>query len=334
MSIAITRPRAGRQPHWAVSAFGALCALLFLMLASGAARADFLEDANTIFDWAEQEYPAQLSPPNAPTQARGPWTYRYYADTRTYVGIDDGGNVYFLNGRFGEPVFVDTMDNLLAQIGAGPGGPGAGGCANLPLVAAGTEVSYSLDGKSAGQTVSGSVDTVFLSVTETGATADAVSRITSQGVTTTTESTTEQSYHIAGGNLYVEAIHTVATAKVFGFGATVNTQLTNDPALLMGPAYQFCQDATWFSPSVTQTIESDAAPTTTGASTSHNGTVESVGEVLATPAGTFDTVRVHVAYSDGSESVRWISIADGIMVRQEDYAGGTLIMTTVATALQ
>ena len=62
-----------------------LAGLLYLTL--NIAQADLLSDANKIFIWAESSYSEHFSPPGQSTTITEGWRYRYYQDTKNYIGI-------------------------------------------------------------------------------------------------------------------------------------------------------------------------------------------------------------------------------------------------------
>jgi hypothetical protein len=68
-----------------------------------AAVADFLGPSSKecLFNWAESFYPGLFSPPGK-SQLLSPYTYRYYAGTNAYLGVDSGNNhVYYLSDAVG-----------------------------------------------------------------------------------------------------------------------------------------------------------------------------------------------------------------------------------------
>ncbi|TRW95586.1 hypothetical protein [Candidatus Methylobacter oryzae] len=79
------------------------------------------DDAETIFNWAEHDYPQYFSS-NETTQISNPWLYRYYQKTNTYAGVNNQDkSVYVLGGVFGpSPVLVNTVANLVKVANADP----------------------------------------------------------------------------------------------------------------------------------------------------------------------------------------------------------------------
>ena len=53
-----------------------------------------------LFVWAEDNYPSLLAPKGATTQLSSPYSYRYYKDTNSYVGVSSTDNhVYYLESN-------------------------------------------------------------------------------------------------------------------------------------------------------------------------------------------------------------------------------------------
>ena len=61
-----------------------------------------------LLDWAENNYSKLFSPAGAKSQFQSPFTYRYYSQTNSYVGVSASDNhVYYLGP---ERVLVDAGD--------------------------------------------------------------------------------------------------------------------------------------------------------------------------------------------------------------------------------
>lgn len=58
-------------------------------------------NAEIIMNWAESEY-ASYFPSHQATQTSDPWTFRFYSDTGTYLGVNDANEVYVMGGSFGD----------------------------------------------------------------------------------------------------------------------------------------------------------------------------------------------------------------------------------------
>lgn len=73
-----------------------------------------------LLNWAETKYASSFAPANSNTLVKLPYTYRYYADTKSYVGVSAQDNrVYYLNSR-----------GLLEDVGAFADLLKSAGCAN------------------------------------------------------------------------------------------------------------------------------------------------------------------------------------------------------------
>ena len=79
-------------------------------------EAVLVPSANTIFDWAENNYPQYFPPPGASTQFFDPWLYRYYPTTNIYVGVNTSSEVWVQGDVFGGLIYINTVEELLAII--------------------------------------------------------------------------------------------------------------------------------------------------------------------------------------------------------------------------
>lgn len=73
-------------------------------------------DVETIFNWAEDNFPRFFPPPGALTQCFEPWLYRYYPSTDIYVGVNISCEVWVLGDVFGGLVYISTVQELLDTI--------------------------------------------------------------------------------------------------------------------------------------------------------------------------------------------------------------------------
>lgn len=184
-----------------------------------------------------------------------------------------------------------------------------------------------------GSAFTGEVESTFVAVSETSTTTDTVTGTSVAGFQITVNSHTVQTYKILDdplGYLEIEKIETHAETSAGGFSTTLDTTLTNSPAQLIGPGTRWCEGDTWTTPVVTQTIEATGMPTTSGPSATHDGIVDSINEIMTTPAGTFTTVKSRRTGITGDETgyvtIAWIDVATSMMVRQEGRdPSGTLI---------
>ena len=83
-----------------------LVSVFFLMtLCSTSARAALTnEEMDCLFNWAERSYAQLFSPAAAPSQTLAPYYFRYYAGTRTYLGVNKSNqHVVYLAPSMGAP---------------------------------------------------------------------------------------------------------------------------------------------------------------------------------------------------------------------------------------
>jgi hypothetical protein len=92
---------------------------IILLSMTSPLHADLLQDANSVFDWAEQKWDDYLVPPNQPTLQYDVWYYRYYSGSGLYVGVNDKREVYVV-GTDLPLTFVATLDQLLDMMAGTP----------------------------------------------------------------------------------------------------------------------------------------------------------------------------------------------------------------------
>ncbi|MCE7914386.1 MAG: hypothetical protein DYH15_06785 [Nitrosomonas sp. PRO4] len=108
------------------------------------ALADTSNDAETLFNWAETNFP-QFFPTHQGTQSIDPWLYRFYPDKQIYIGVNKtDNNVYVLGGSFGnDPKKIDSLTNLISQINNSGGNSSIAACDTSKIPAG---ISYSQSG--------------------------------------------------------------------------------------------------------------------------------------------------------------------------------------------
>ena len=79
--------------------------------------ADRAGSIRALFTWAEANYSNLFMPSPAIIQSTPPWTYVYYSETNTYIGVDDKDLVWILGDVFGGQLYIDKLDVMLGQIG-------------------------------------------------------------------------------------------------------------------------------------------------------------------------------------------------------------------------
>jgi hypothetical protein len=81
---------------------------------------ELTSNAETILNWAEDNYPQFFPPPGAITQFFDPWLFRYYPSTDIYAGVNTNSEVWVLGDVFGGLVYISTVEELLATIPPAP----------------------------------------------------------------------------------------------------------------------------------------------------------------------------------------------------------------------
>lgn len=71
--------------------------------------------ANCLFNWAEKNYPGYFSPSGAVTQTYTPYTYRYYSNTKIYLGVSAIDNHVYYQTPDGELIDVGESSYWLTQ---------------------------------------------------------------------------------------------------------------------------------------------------------------------------------------------------------------------------
>lgn len=89
-----------------------LAALAFSPLASADTATERL------FNWAEAKY-SDLFPSSQTTQTADGWTYRHYALSGIYLGVNSSNEVYVMGGQFGSsPALLGELDSYTSVIEA------------------------------------------------------------------------------------------------------------------------------------------------------------------------------------------------------------------------
>jgi hypothetical protein len=121
------------------------------MATTGTAFADRASDTETLFNWAEKNFP-QYFPSHDTTKPFSPWAFRFYVQTGIYLGLNDNNGVYVLGGAFGNsPYYIDTLANLLKL--AIPPTSGGGAACDTSQAPAG--FSYTQSGNTVNVTTNG-----------------------------------------------------------------------------------------------------------------------------------------------------------------------------------
>lgn len=93
---------------------------LFQLNSASAETRIRLNDEERLMDWAENTYPQFFSPAPSVTKTDFPgWKYRFYKDTGTAVGIQNGKDVFVSGGSFsklGTLIYIDKLTTLLTSV--------------------------------------------------------------------------------------------------------------------------------------------------------------------------------------------------------------------------
>jgi len=322
--------------------------LLILTISSSTSYASFNSDADTIFNWAENNY-SELLKSKQNSQNVDDWYYRHYPEDDIYVGINTMGDVYSfienklqLEGSIEE--FLDRIHKSDIQI---TDNSGNGQCVNIPLPDSGLEVSYSISAM--GETSEFTIVYDNMSHTFAQSTAridvnDIVNNIVNlaniSDLGDVGDVTTQQNYQIIDNYLYLDSIEVNSTISLPYLGDTIiAVTTTNSEPQKIGPVLNYCEQQSWSTPVVTQSITSAAIysiPETTKTTQSklRGGSVEAINEEINISAGYFNTVRIK-EYFDYGYVMTWFSIDNGIFVKAEVFDNsGELISQTEATMIQ
>jgi len=314
-----------------------LITLLYLSLAwINSAHASLLDDANTIFDWAENSFSDVLAPKQK-TQTIEGWYYRHYPQVDVandiYLGINTPGDVYTLVGD--DLVLHGSVNDFLAIINpTAPSltnNPGNGNCVNMSFPKPGLSVGYSLNADNTTTTFT----TIYNNTTSTSA-----KTTTHSTLAGSSDSITTQKYNITNNYLYLDSIKVETSLSIPGYGNVSTTiTTTNDAPLKAGPALLYCDQQSWTTEAVTQTTITSGilgAPSTTvsGQSVFRGGMVEAVNESLSTKIGNLNTIRLKEYFDTGS-SITWFSIEHGVFVKTQIFdSAGSLVGETELTSIQ
>ncbi|MBT3530880.1 MAG: YHYH protein [Gammaproteobacteria bacterium] len=86
---------------------------ILLFLPASTLNADTLDNALSLFDFAETTYPELLSPAQPEVQEIQGFYVRYYADTEIYLGVR-GDDIYAIGGSIGSDLmYVGKIDSLI-----------------------------------------------------------------------------------------------------------------------------------------------------------------------------------------------------------------------------
>lgn len=91
---------------------------IFLMVCiSPGLCADREGSIRALFTWAEENHSNLFIPSPALVQKSPPWSYVYYQNTNTYIGVNDKDLVWVLGDVFGGLLYIGTLNEMLDEIG-------------------------------------------------------------------------------------------------------------------------------------------------------------------------------------------------------------------------
>ncbi len=91
--------------------------LLALLFITSPAFSSYLSDADKLFDLLEQQQAGYFYPPNQKSQqTQNGWYYRYYPESKRYLGVKHDVNVYMGEAPLNDVVFFGKVQDLLKQL--------------------------------------------------------------------------------------------------------------------------------------------------------------------------------------------------------------------------
>lgn len=264
-------------------------------------------------------------------------------DAGTLTISSTGGSVLayasVIDNASGDPVYVPGVLGAPSQQQSGPTNPPppppptGNGCVTVPHVTPGRKASYRVTGNQ-----SFTIETTWLTDSDTSAT-ETSNAHTSQG-----DSKIDSTYTFTVQNGLRALTRSVSNANTnaAGFAIVVTTDSTYSSPMVLGPVSNWCTDTVWSNPAITQTIVTGGTfpgPTTTVNRPAADGHVIAVNESITVAAGTFNTVHYRGVQGRTDAKVQrsniWVSIADGVLVKEEDLDDAGNVQTVMElTSLQ
>jgi len=333
------------------------------------AQTPALEDVDKLLDFGQITFPELLSPPAITNQTEAigsTWFYRDYGylspkpegtGIAVAVNISGGGGfnageVLAIGGPYGNnPIFVDTLSNLLLMVpdsfGSGEESgiisQGNGNCVDVtppsgnvlrryeesiePSTTIRTEYRFPVR-DSSGVTYIGKEETLNNGI-----------------VIQSYETEPFISTRISNGLRYLqeERVAYTEVSQVPGNEFTVTT--TYSGGLLLGPAYTFCEQQSWYSAPTTKLVTTSPPSNSPGNSTEQTpGSTDTVDSIydyvtpqlevaesnVTVPIRTIRTTSV----SDEGTTISWLHSDSGILIKEEIYdQDGFLISSKIITSL-
>jgi hypothetical protein len=233
-----------------------------------------------------------------------------------------------IDNASGDPVYVPGVLGVPSPALPSDNPPsGSSGCVTIPHVAAGRVASYRVTGSE-----SFTIETTWHTDSDTSATETSLAH-TSQGDSTIDSTYT---YTVQGGMRALTRSVSNATTNAGGFNILVSTDSTYSAPMVLGPVSSWCSDTTWNNPAIVQTIVTGGTfpgPTTTVNRPAAEGHVIAVNESITVTAGTFNTVHYRGVQGRTDAKVQksniWISINDGVLVKEEDLDSAGNVQTVM-----
>lgn len=313
--------------------------VLMSYLGAAAAAADRLSDASVVFDWIESAYPDYPAPAQNGASEWKDWIYRAYQGD-SYLGLS-GNDIYWFHNGFKDPNFFGEFDDLLTLAASEQSADeitvGEGPCVHVGWPSEGLNVSYQIDNVTA---VAGAAqrfveDDRFILANEDMSRKTTTSTVMLEnGTEVTTETLEVEHYRVENGFRFLDTLKERTRESFAEYQNIVNTEITYPGGFNTGPAVDYCVGQTWSVGSVLgrRQARGDWKAESFVAS-GYQGAVTSVNESITTPAGTFDTVRLRIDYSDGRAVDEWVSIDFGVSLRKRQYGNGDLLVEREAIAL-
>jgi hypothetical protein len=239
-----------------------------------------------------------------------------------------------IDNASGDPVYVPAS----LAVGTVPPPPSisnpGGQCVNVPFIRAGTKATYK-------NTDSTGVWTMITTVSADSAT----QRVQNdQAFTAGGNSVIDSTFTLSSQN-NLRILHhafSTATTSVAGFAIVVTTDSSFNPDMVNGPLTQYCAGATFAIPATVQTVVvggTAPGPNQTINRPAATGSVIAINQVVTVAGGTFNTVEYHGIGDRTDANVQssniWVSVADGIMIKQQNLdSSGNVVGTVELTNLQ
>jgi hypothetical protein len=275
-----------------------------------------------------------------------PSTMTQINDVFTYVGAGaaEGGSLTIaatggsvlsyasvIDNASGDPVYVPGVLGAPSpqQPVTPPPPPPAGstGCVTVAHIAAGRKASYRVTGAE-----NFTMATTWLTDTDTSASETSLTR-TSAG-----DSTIDTTYTYSVQNGLRALTRSISNAKTSaaGFDILVTTDSTFSSPMIIGPVSNWCSDTKWSNPAIVHTVVLGGTfpgPTTLINRPAADGFVIAVNETITVAAGTFNTIHYRGVQGRTDAKVQksnvWLSINDGVLVKEDDLDAGGNVQTVV-----